>query len=431
MQKNRGRMIIGVAGFVILIGCIALYVLGDLRLNLMGFLWTYFIMSTAYVLAVSASRTRSDQTTLILAFAVLFRLVLLATTPTLSDDIYRYVWNGQALWGGVNPYETAPADARLPGTVTDMINYPDLTASYPPLSQAVFFIAAGVSGSVLFMKGVFVLFDLGIGFLLIRLLRSMDANSNRAIIYLWNPLVIVEVAGSGHNDTLPAFLLLASLMLYQSKSQMKSVAAMAGAALAKIYPLFLAPLVLRDRRDVKAYSAMVLLPYVLFIGAGWGLFSQLANYAATWRFNDSVHHIAYLVFGLVGLEEYVRYVLWLAFGAGLIIILRSELNLYRKSLYVICLFLLLSPTLHPWYLIWALPFLAVYPSPAFLALTGLIALSYTFYVGWVEVPAIKLMQYVPFYLILAYEARARFASQPRVPKLLSRVNIRPFRKKRM
>jgi hypothetical protein len=224
--------------------------------------------------------------------AVAFRATLLFSTPIQEDDIYRYVWDGSAGAMRVNPYRYSPQDVEtrrptdpLPSDLRRLVdlrtssrgrdealrrvNHPQIRSVYPPVSQAVFTAAALLTPDdaplavhLLIMKLFFIFFDLGTVAVLVGLLRWVDRPVGWVLAYAWCPLVLKEVANSGHVDALAVFLTTLAVALalraycpdrgatFARHEQVHSPVLMLGASVvlalavgAKLYPLVLAPLV--------------------------------------------------------------------------------------------------------------------------------------------------------------------------------------------
>src|SRR6267378_3268258 len=98
------------------------------------------------------------------AALVLFRLSLLFSPPYLSDDIYRYIWDGRVQAAGINPYRYIPADSAL-AQLRDKEIYPQINRKdyartiYPPAAEALFFLTTRISETVTWMKATMVLFE--------------------------------------------------------------------------------------------------------------------------------------------------------------------------------------------------------------------------------------------------------------------------------
>src|SRR5205814_4269447 len=153
----------------------------------------------------------------VIGFALVFRLALVPTQPLLSDDVYRYVWDGRVQAAGINPYRFVPADDAL-APLRDAEVYPKINRRdyartiYPPAAQAFFLVTHVVAGDgVVRMKLAAVAIDmLSIG-LLVALLRRRRLDPARVAVYAWHPLVVWEFGHSGHVDALAVMLLVGAL----------------------------------------------------------------------------------------------------------------------------------------------------------------------------------------------------------------------------
>src|SRR2546425_1795617 len=186
----------------------------------------------------------------ILVFAALLRLTILFAPPYLSDDIYRYVWDGRVQAAGVNPYRFVPADPALQGlrdgAVYQHINRRDYAHTiYPPLAQSIFMGITRVSESVTWMKTCMMGFEVVAIWLLLRLLVLLGLPAQRVLIYAWHPLAVWEFAGSGHVDAAAIALLAVALWARQRKFPALTGMALAGATLVKLFPALLFPALYR------------------------------------------------------------------------------------------------------------------------------------------------------------------------------------------
>jgi alpha-1,6-mannosyltransferase len=133
-------------------------------------------------------------------FRCLFRLSLLFAPPYLSDDIFRYVWDGRVQAAGINPYRHIPADPVLADLRDDKIypriNRRDYAATmYPPLAQFTYLLTTRISESVTWMKATMLLFEVVTIWALLHLLTSFGLPRERVLLYAWHPLIVWEVAG--------------------------------------------------------------------------------------------------------------------------------------------------------------------------------------------------------------------------------------------
>jgi len=188
--------------------------------DIVWFLKLVLIQLTIYFAVVWLSlRTKDSRQILLLGliFAALFRISILFSPPYLSDDLYRYVWDGRVQSAGINPYRYIPADESLVKLRDDKI-YPNINRReyartiYPPVAEGVFLLITRISESVTWMKAAMVGFEAIAVWALIQLLVSFGFARQRVLIYAWHPLVVWEFAGSGHLDAMViAFIALALL----------------------------------------------------------------------------------------------------------------------------------------------------------------------------------------------------------------------------
>jgi hypothetical protein len=379
------------------------------------YLGLYLAMSLPWLaasrIAVRESSSRGSDTSLVFGVAAILRAIFLFTEPVLSDDVFRYVWDGRVQHAGINPYRYAPDDPNLsplrdelPG-IYGGINNKDIPTLYPPLMQILFYAATSISSSLLWMKAFFTLFDLALILVLMRLLAALGLHPLRAVVYAWSPLPVVEIAASGHNDIAGVFFLVAALWAFERGRALESIALATASGLAKLggfvlLPFFARFVSLRTLWALPAATALVALPYA---SAGGLAFRGLSEYAHRWRGNDSLFHLIFLLTGSLTNAKVLAAAILAALALWL---------LWRKTPPVRAFFLtlgailLLTPTVHPWYLLWVAPLLAVYPHPAWLFLQASVALSYhASYLAspgepWQEVLWVKLLEYGPFFGLL-------------------------------
>lgn len=427
MKASDYRRIV-LLGLALEASLLAMIWLGDLRESIPEFLLMFFLAFSCY-LATARNLSTHPQAgfnplPLILGFAVLFRLTLLASEPSLSDDIYRYVWDGKIFNLGVNPYQFPPDARELAGFrdgLHDPINHKDIGTPYGPLAIMVFGIAQYSANSVQIMKLPFILFDGMILLLLLHMLRTYGISQTNIVHYAWNPLVLVEISGSGHNDSLAILLSLGALYLYQRNKTWPGTLVFAMAMASKYFAILLLPAVW-SRMGKRAWIAFPLLLLLLYAPFHSGLgyhFESLVNVGSRWRFNDSLFS---LLHSLTGSLQASKILAGALFAALAITIHHMRPDLLKGAMILIGAALLLTSTLQPWYLLWIVPFLCFYPNRAWILLTGLIMLSYHVLIRystdgiWAESQWIKAVIYLPFYGLLVADAwRSRQARRAQSP----------------
>lgn len=349
----------------------------------------------------------------VLGFAVLFRLTLVPHPPVCSDDIYRYVWDGKVAASGINPFLYAPADERLAHLRTEElpanINFPEMRTIYPPLAQALFLSSHVLFGdSVTGLKFLLVLADLVTIAILFTLFR---AGVQALLVYAWSPLPIMYFGLDGHIDALGIpFLLLCLFFLGRSKHG-QSALALGLAGLAKLYPLFLAPLALRLRNGRSI--AVALVPFAMFTVGCWlyweptgGLVESFTVFASTFEFNGSVFHLIYL---LVSTNEQAHLISSVLFAGWLAFVFFLDRSFLEKAFLAFLGFVITAPVVQPWYLSWLAALLVLRWSPAVFLLLALsnvsnvVAYEYRRDGVWEDDALLLVLEYLPFYILLVRE----------------------------
>jgi len=351
------------------------------------------------------------QLILVLALSAAARALFLPFPP--STDVNRYIWEGILLNHGINPYSHPPSDPSLESLARDRealwspINHKDASACYPPLAMLLFGLAARLSPTLVFFKIVVVAFDLAAVWILIRLLRAYDFPLNRALLYALNPLVLVFIAGEGHMDSLQVFFLLWSFLLFRRRRDGAGFFLLGCAVASKYLAAVAFPFWIRadNRKKVPWLFIAMAVCYLPFRGTGSALFDSLIPFGTVMHYNDSLTALLRPWLG-EGTAWAGLALLTTACGA---IFLAVHDPLKSSGMAAGCLLLLLG-TLHPWYLTLVTPFLAFFPSRAWLLLHA--GVLFTFPVlhheyasgRFQEIHWLKLLEYIPFYGILLWDA---------------------------
>ena len=207
--------------------------------------WCY-VLASALVLFGPIDRLTFP---IILTVAVLCRLATLFADPFLSSDIYRYVWDGIVQHAGINPYRYVPADPHLAflRPASDSNIFPNINRAdyahtiYPPFAQMLFWLITFLSPTVTCMKTVMVLFEGLTLWTILKLLHGLGRPREQAILYAWCPLLIWEIAGSGHLDSAAMALIGLALLSRYHRRPVLTGLFLALAVLTKLYPLVLFP----------------------------------------------------------------------------------------------------------------------------------------------------------------------------------------------
>ena len=371
----------------------------------------------------------SEKILLIIVFAIIFRLTLLFSGPVFSFDVYRYYWDGKIAANGVNPYlypPDAPELSALRDANWELINHKYLKSGYPPLMELFLGLLYVSSHSVQAYKVSFFLLDIGTILAVLLIMRQLSIKDKYLMVYAWAPLPIIEISQTGHNDSLMVFLMIVSFLLLLRGRRNLSSLVMGLSVASKLFPILFVPVLFRrwGKTGTLIFFLVVAALYLPFADIGLKMYSGLLYVVNTTFFNGSVFP------GVVAMLTWTDLLANPGFAAQLvvyciyaIVLLWAFLLSFRHQvnsieLMKVCFLLggtvlLLNRTFFPWYVVWILPFVVFYTSRSWLLLSGSIFLSYLKYDALPPPPyegvdpatalVIDLMQYLPFYILLAYE----------------------------
>ncbi|MBI2922255.1 MAG: DUF2029 domain-containing protein [Planctomycetes bacterium] len=369
---------------------------------------------------------------MILLVAVAARAAFFGTNPIQEDDAYRYLWDGQQVLEGVNPYRYAPREVqvaedpspdlqKLQKVLEDpaardnfrKINNTVVPTVYPPLNMAVFAACQKAAPWKLDgLRAAFLLLEIATILLLWFALRAAGANPHWAAVYAWCPMVIKEMSNSPHHDALVGAMLAAFLLAAVCERPRTAALFLALATAAKLYPIALAPVLLawtwrRDRRAALAAAAVL----AATLAALWapfyepGIFRGTGTFATEWSSNSGAfdllaracrrwlprgdHPMRFL--GAQGLRGDIfariaagaaaaAWIAWVAtrprFPKPAIARLGRPWDLPFRCFLALALPFAIAPAQHPWYFAGILPFVALFPYRSWVMLTGLLGLYY-------------------------------------------------------
>lgn len=399
----------------------------------------------------------------LLGAAAVARGALLLLPPLLSEDVFRYVWDGATQWGGINPFEHPPAAAAVDAVATDaglaavraQIGHAHLSTIYPPAAQLAFAGVVGVAPSPTLMRAAMA----GLDLVTVGALWAWAGRTGRprtvAALYAFAPVAVLESAVGGHVDALGVAGLIGAGALLAGGAAWRGGAALAVGVGAKLLPIVALPTLLwrGPRRAVVACAAVVVAMAAPYLGAGEALLRGLAAYGHRWRGNEGAFAIIAWPFeralapldapadvsggvvrltrALVGQGGAASDAVWgdeVAFAAAkaIVALVLAGFGLYRfarardlEGVFgpFVAALLLLAPVVHPWYLLWLLPFacLAVADRPRgwgapCLVWSLLVWIAYLPRPGylrtgdWVTSPEMAVLQYLPVWLGLAIVA---------------------------
>jgi len=319
----------------------------------------------AYLLAIrelfTTSRLSRRVVVIGLVLAAAWNVEFLRLPPGADDDIHRYVWDGRLQRLGYNPYIVVPSDPTakaLHTPETSNLNNPDLPSPYPAGAQLFFRAVTAIQESTFALKVAFVVCEFAIVFVVLDVLRCTRRAAHLVLVFAWNPLLAIEVAGSGHIAIVGALLLVVSAAALVRRWRATAAVALGLAIAVKFLPIVLLPLYWKRVRirDAMLAAAVVGFLYVPFLHHGRIPIGSLGTYVQSFRFNGPVFaaldgvaspQLLAVLAVLVGLASAT----WLRIRRSAPE-MSGDLFAWPMAATLLC-----APAVFPWYLLWLLPFL--------------------------------------------------------------------------
>lgn len=390
----------------------------------------------------------------LIIWGLLSRLVFALHIPYLSDDFYRFLFDGHLILQGLNPYAHLPSEAIQFVTqentgfmkfLFEKMNSQNYYSVYPPLHQALFAWAALGGESLLWnlflLRIPLILADLGIVFFLWKLLPLYNQDQSKILLYWLNPLVIAESTGNLHFEVVVLFGILGSLWFYKTSQPVlsaglwsfsigiKLIPAILGAFWLRVYPIY------RTSKfwiATTIFCAVTLFP--LWQANNFQHFYQSFRlYQSSFEFNASIYYV------LKYLSSF-----WLDYNPiatlgptlNLLAIIAmlsyawkksTPINLAEGFMGTYLIYLLLQTTVHPWYIIPVIGISLLTRYYSVLLWSGLIVFSYTAYSTSITNESVffLLIQYIPFLTFAAWEFYFRPQKTRKIHEKLSPTNSTP------
>ena len=350
-----------------------------------------------------------------------------------SNDVYRYIWEGYIQNHGFNPYQVAPNDPFLKdlirgemATIWQQINHKDLSAAYPPLMMLLFRTLANISPSPLLFKLAMIGFDfitIGVLILIVKWRKVAPAN---LLWYAANPLVLVYVAGEAHLDIVQGAFLVIGLYGITRNKAISGFLSIGAAVVSKYFSFIVLPFLMK-RSNRYAWPMVVLagICFLPFAHDPRAMVDALFIFGTRMHYNDGLAEVLRALLGSAALPVLVLILISL-----LTMIYLFEHDTLRSVYLALGALLVCLPTLHPWYLLLVAPLMVIYPSRAWLYLmlatiATLPVLANEYQTGiFQEIKWLKLIEYLPFYSLLIYDTLVRRpVSQPSSYRLARTVSV--------
>ncbi|WP_425657055.1 mannosyltransferase [Tenacibaculum ascidiaceicola] len=416
------------------------YTIERTEFNKLLFLWV-----TLFTCYFGLLRNKQLSFVHLASIAVLFRLVFFFAFPNLSQDFYRFIWDGRMILEGLNPY------LSLPQTFIEQNNYPINQAkelyegmgalngshytNYPPINQLCFLIAAlfaknSIIGSVIIMRVLIILADIGILYFGKKLLERLQLPVKNIFLYILNPFVIIELTGNLHFEPVMLFFLVWSIYKLQQQKWFSAAILLACSISVKLIPLLFLPLFfqwfvkndfsfLRGFKKLVSFYVTVIFTVILLFLPFYSseLVSNYMNSVGLWfrnfEFNASFYYLAreigYLFRGYNEIAIIGKIIPIVTIFFLLILTFfkknRSIKQLIVSMLFALSFYYFLTTTMHPWYIA-TLLILSVFTQYRYTVLWSLvIILSYQAYANspWKENLWLITLEYVALYTYFIWE----------------------------
>ncbi len=366
----------------------------DIRLDTPGAIRLMMLALLVYIVSLVFVIRRKPliSKVFILGTAAVFRATMAPAAPELSDDVYRYRWEGLAQTRGFNPYLTSPDEMGPRDATHARIPAPGVRSGYGPVASltewAAFAVAERLTDDpdrqAFLMKTPAMLFET---MTLVVLSRALPLEG--LLIYAWSPLPVIEFWWNGHNDALAIFYMVVALLLARGGGSAGTIAhAALGLAIAvKWWPAALWPVLLghtpRGWRKAWIAPAVVALTALPYWTPEWRQMITnarfMSGFVGGWRNNDSIYGVLLTITGDQYLAKYAAFALLAAAIAWMI---ARRWPLEQSALGTVVAMLLVSANCHPWYLTWLVPLVAFVPWPPVFAWQLLMPLSYLVLIEW-------------------------------------------------
>lgn len=344
-------------------------------------LFISFTMAFAGMLAIYFSLSKSDNSWNKIFLAGLgLRLLLMLAVPNLSEDFVRFLWDGELVRLGEDPYKLKPSEwieenedvSAIQAQLFEEMNSPDYFSVYPPLNQLIFWVSAKAMNGFVWngyftLRFILILFEVMTFFSLLKLMRRFEVPIRYLVLYWLNPFVILEISGNLHFEGIVLFFLLYSLIAYSKNKKFLSGISWGLAIGMKLLPLILFPAWFFFRKIKTSpffWIGTLLALIVAFVPLVWddawvNFFESLKLYQGKFEFNASVYYLLREVGYWIEGYNTIGYLTKLL---GIVLVIGVWCMSWRskpQSLFkltdlwigIYLLYLLIQPIVHPWYLI--------------------------------------------------------------------------------
>ena len=427
--------------FFALIGLSAiLYFLFAYHIHRSDFTNVFVIYAALFLLFLGIYQPKKNNFLILASVGILFRIIFIVAIPNLSQDFYRFIWDGRMLLNGFNPYLFTPEsfiqNGELPINQAQelykgmgQLNGSNFT-NYPPINQLCFVLANlfnsnSIFGSVIVMRIQIILADIGILYFGKKLLEQLHLPVSAIFLYFLNPFIIIELTGNLHFESVMLFFLVWSLYLLHAGKWKTAAVVLACSIAVKLIPLLFLPLFYQRfklKQLIIFYGIIlttVVLLYLPFFNATFitNYTQSVGLWFKTFEFNASFYYLARAIgYQISGYNQIVvigKIIPLLVISIILIITFfrenKTSIQLITAMLFSLSIYFFLSTTVHPWYVA-SLVLLSIFTKFRFaLVWSFIIILSYHAYANNVFNENLRVvgLAYTLLFLFIFWEIRMR------------------------
>ena len=391
-------------------------------------IWIFLALAFIAYLSILKRFNNSNHQKLNLGLAIISRFLLLFSFPLLSDDIYRFIWDGSLMLHGMNPFSFTPQELMLEKLdwldplLFQKMNSPAYYSVYPPINQLAFLLSAipgkgNLLASVVILRTFILAFDIGNIFILKKLLRFFKKDERLVFIYALNPLVIIELTGNLHFEAVMIFFTLLSVWLLVTNKWILASLALTLAISAKLLPIIFLPLFIHHIGWKKTFYAglivgfttsILFLPFIYNIELASHFLQSIQLYYGKFEFNGSVYQILKAIGWKILHYNPIAYtskILFMLTLIGFIITYIKSKNIIEGIFWLLFIYTLFGAIVHPWYMLILVAFTPLLKWRFAVLWSVLICLSYFTYrvIPYKEEMILVWIEYGLLGLFMAYE----------------------------
>lgn len=336
--------------------------------------WLNFALAFIAYFSILHRFNTDDKIQLNYGLAIAARLVLIFSFPLLSDDIYRFIWDGSLIIHHINPFSYTPQQLMemklnwLDPVLFQKMNSPTYFSVYPPINQLAFWLCAlpgkgNLLASAVILRLFILPFELGNIYLIKKLLRFYQKDEKLVFLYALNPLVILEFTGNLHFEAVIIFFSLWMIWFLIHKKWIKASLALALGIGAKLLPVLFLPFFIRYIGWKKSIYAgiivglstiLMFLPFIYNLDLAQHFIESIRLYYGKFEFNGSIYQILKAIgwkyYGYNPIAKTSKLLIVLT-SAGFTLSYIKSKNIFSGIFWLMFTYVLFGAIVHPWYIL--------------------------------------------------------------------------------